>query len=181
MAFLVQIFKQHPLEPREWSNDYVVDAASLEAGVAAAAVIYNAEESFHNVATTFTRALVSSTVQFDNVFQSIVLNSPGERANPADNLPLWNTVRLDITATGGGRPGRKFYRLPLGESDVANYIIDSGLAGDIKAAMDGVVADLAALGSPWLVNGERPAAETFVYSKVQMRQLHRKRRRTPAP
>lgn len=181
MSFLVQIFKSHPLEPRAWSNDYVVDAGTLETGVAALAIIYAAESTFHNAATTFTHALVSSTVEFDNVFQSVPLNSPGERANPADNLPLWNTVRLDVTATGGGRPGRKFYRLPLGESDVANYIIDSGLAGEIKSAMDGVIADLAALGVPWLVNGERAASETNVFAKVQMRQLHRKRRRTPTP
>jgi len=181
MPFLVQIFKTHPLEPREWSNDYVVDAGTLEAGVAALAIIYVAESSFHNVATQFTHAIVSSTTPFDNVFQSVPLNTPGERTDPADNLPLWNTLRLDVSAAGGGRPGRKFYRLPLGESDVSNYIIGSGLLGDVKTAMDGVISDLSGLGSPWLIGEGREALETFPFNKVQMRQLHRKRRRTPTP
>ena len=176
--FLVQIFKSHPLEPRQWTNDYIVDTTVLDTAVAALALIYAAETSFHAEAVQFEHAIVSNLEPDNNEFQTVPLNSPGDRTNPADNLPLWNTMRVDITAAGGGRPGRKFYRLPLGESEVANYIVDATLRSGVKSTLDGLISDLATLGAPWMVGGVREATEATPFNKVQMRQLHRKRRRS---
>lgn len=179
--YKIQIFKKHPLEPRQWSNVYLVDTESLETATAAMALIYAAETAFHNEATTFDHSVASVWPDSGGVFISVPLNSPGDRADPADNLPLWNTLRVDLTMDGGGRPGRKYYRLPLGESDVANYVVNSGLLGDVKTTLDALIADLTSLGAPWVDNDVQTVAESLPNPRVQMRQLHRKRRRTVIP
>jgi len=180
MPYLLQVFKTHPLNTRPWSNDYKVDTSVLDTAIAALALVYSAETGFHNASTTFTHAVVSDLAVGSDVFSSVPLNSPGERSDPGDNYPLWNTLRVDITAAGGGRPGRKFYRLPLGEGDVTNYVVASGLRGTIKTALDGLIADLTSLGAPWVIGTGRDAVESFPQVNVQMRQLHRKRRHAPA-
>lgn len=175
------IYKKHPLEPRPWSNVYLVGTDDLATATAAMALIYAAETTFHNESTTFDHGVASVFPDSGGVFTSVPLNSPGDRTDPADNLPLWNTLRVDLTMDGGGRPGRKYYRLPLGESDVNNYVVNTGLTGSIKTTLDGLIADLTSLGAPWIDEDEQTVATSAPAARVQMRQLHRKRKKTVTP
>lgn len=175
--YIIQVFKQHPLEPRAWSNRYLVESATLAAAEIAADEIVQAERAFHTEAVTFNYARVSTAAEGDDVYTTIPLGTLGIRTNPSDNLPLWNTVRVDIAVNGGGRPSRKFYRPPLGESDVNNYVVQAGIRSSIDAELNGLVASLTTAGTP-LVDPDGQAWTTIaVQSRVQMRQLHRKRRR----
>jgi hypothetical protein len=180
-AFLVQVFKTHPLENRPWSNVYRINAADLTAAVDGAVIIIPAEQAFHNAATQFTYARISSAVEGDDVYTTFPINEGGDRTDPADNLPLWNTVRVLINVFGGGRPSQKFYRLPLGEGDVNNYVIQSGVITLIQSTLTTLIDDMDNNGTPLQdPDGQNWGAVT-VQERVQMRQLHRKRRRsTPA-
>lgn len=182
--YLVQIFKTHNFEPRPWSNVYQIDAASLVVATNAADMIATAERGFHKVSVTFLYARISTTTEGDDEYTTLPINLPGVIADPADALPLWNTLRADINVVGGGRPSRKFYRLPLGEAETNGMAILVGQRNQVITALTQLNSDLAAL-SVFL---EDPQAQRWsvdtVLERIQMRQLHRRRRRiisTPSP
>lgn len=179
--YLVQSFKTHNFEPRPWSNVYQIDAASLVVATNAAQTIVTAERQFHKVSVTFTYARISDITTPGDIYATLPINLPGVIADPADALPLWNTVRADISVVGGGRPSRKFYRLPLGEAEATGMAVLVGVRNQIITTLTQLVSDLAAA-SVFL---EDPQAQRWsvvsVQERIQMRQLHRRRRRLPAP
>lgn len=180
--FRVQVFKTHPLNgDREWSNDYFVRASTLTLASGAATTIRIAEQAFHNVATIFTKSRTSSVTPHDDAFVTEIVNEPGTRTNPSNNLPLFDVVRVDMSVVGGGRPSRKYYRLPLGTSDVANLVVDSTLRSTIDAALSALIADLNTAATPWVDPDDQEINDAAAAEKVGMRQLHRKRRKKTTP
>lgn len=178
--FIIQVFKTHPLEVRPWSNRYIVEATSLAEASAQADTIAQAERVFHNQSTLFTYARTSSVTEGDSLYTTTPLNLGGLRADPTDNLPLWNVVRVDVTVLLGGRPSRKYYRLPLGENDVNNYIIIAGTQNLIGDAVNSLITTMIAASTPIVDPDGQDWFSATVVPRVAMRQLHRKRRRRPA-
>lgn len=178
--YVVQIFKQHPLEIRPWSNRYIIQATLLPEAASVATEIVTAEQAFHNQSTQFTYARVSTILPNDGFYVTVPINDNGNRVDPADNLPLWNTLRVDVSVVGGGRPSRKFYRLPLGESDVNNYVVQPTIISLVDTTLTALVASLQGGGTPLVDPDGQEWDAITVSNRVQMRQLHRKRRRTPA-
>jgi hypothetical protein len=177
--FAVQVFKTHPLNgSREWSNVYHVRCGTSLIAIGIAGEIVTAEKAFHNVSTTFTRARASSITPGDDDFQTQVYNEPGERTDPSQNYPLWDTVRVDITVVGGGRPSRKFYRLPLGETDVVNLVVDGTLRSTIDTALEALRVSLDTATTPLVDLDDQEWQDVAAAPNVQMRQLHRKRKRS---
>lgn len=95
-------------------------------------------------------------------------------------LPLWNTVRM-LLQGGAGRPGVKFLR---------GYLVDLDLADDQNHIISSAVSNLQDLADA-LFNAASDASCTFVFgaanhaavspviqSLIQMRQQHRKRKKT---
>lgn len=177
--FAIQVFKTHPLNgTREWSNVYHVRCSTSLVAIGIADEIVAAEREFHNASTTFTRARASSIVAADDDFRTNVYNEGGLRADPTQNMPLWDTVRVDITVEGGGRPSRKFYRLPLGEADVANLVVDGTLRSLIDTSLEGLRTALETATTPLVDLDDQPWTDVAAFGFVQMRQLHRKRKRS---
>jgi hypothetical protein len=180
--YTVQVFKNLDVNPdRHWTNVYHVDAAGLDDAVLAVDPIVTGEVSFHRSNIVFSSARVSTTAEGDNTFTVVPLNENGGRGISSDQaIPLFNTVRVDIARSTAGRPDRKFYRLPICENDQANFILDSGLQSSIASAVDGMIAAVAALGSGQKLVGRLGGdwVSAVVAPAVQMRQLHRKRRRS---
>ena len=179
--FIIQSFKTHPLENRPWSNRYIVSAEDLQAARNAAISITAAEVLLHNQATVLTYARVSTLIPGDGSYVTVPTNAGGQRPNPTDNLPLWNTLRVDITVAGGGRPSRKYYRPPLGESDVNNYQIEPTIASLFTTTLNDLIGDLETNGTPLVDPDGQEWLNATTITRVQMRQLHRRRRRRPAP
>jgi hypothetical protein len=81
---------------------------------------------------------------------------------------------------GFGRPSRKYYRLPLAEDEVANALIGGTTLSGVEAAVTGAITavDTAGGGDGELVD---PDGQSWIVAtaqqKIQMRQLHRRRRR----
>lgn len=178
-TFKVEIFKT--LGAERWGNVYLLDAGSMEAAIAAGALIYAMEEELHLPVVTLEYMRVSTTVESDGVFTTVPLNTVGTSGQPGQAVPLFVTARLDMPVVGGGRPSRKFYRGVLTEAVVEVNSLVTGDLAYIAGNFNTLISDLAGLGSPLVDPQGQELDSAVLYPKPQMRQLHRKRRRvTPS-
>ena len=177
--FRLQVFKQIAGSDREWSNTYLVSASSMAVAVDAATAIATAEAPLYLDNVTITRSRASDIVPGTDVFTTTTHGFVGSRGTGADGdwLPLFNTFRADLNVNGGGRPSRKYYRLPFLEVEQqAGFIVPVTLS-----TLTGIVNDIIAAANDsgaTLVDPDSQLITTAVgISRVQMRQLHRKRRK----
>jgi hypothetical protein len=179
--FRIQVFKRLAGTEREWTNVYLVDCEALVNAVTAGFDIKNAEEVFHHANVEFTRFRASSVAEGDEVFSTVPLDEVGLRPDDDEDLPLFNTVRVNFVAAGGGRPSVKFYRCPIEEEEQSNGIVDEGFRDDIVAALTTMITDLGDHDATLVDPDSQPLTSATAQARVQMRQLHRKRRRTAPP
>lgn len=179
--FTIQIFKHLSSTPdREWTNVYHVFRSGIPEAEDDAQAIATMEQSIHQGVVQFSRARVSTTVEGDSVFSVVPLGFAGAGAG-SDLLPLFNTVRVDVLTSNLGRPDRKYYRLPIDEGGQTNGVLTSAVQSTVQSAVQSLIDDLNA------TEGVLVAADTGIWqtatviTAVQMRQLHRRRRRAPAP
>jgi len=182
--FRIQVFKRLGSNPREWSNTYRVDAADLDTAVTLVPSIGSMEQQLHLDNVTITRALVSDVNPATDVFATVPMNLTGSRSGGSDGawLPIFNTMRVDISVVGGGRPSRKFYRGPILESDQQGAFLSPTVVSLLTDQLNGLIA-VAETNSTPLIDPDGQEWDTAVgQSAVQMRQLHRKRKKaTPSP
>jgi len=95
-------------------------------------------------------------------------------------LPLWNTVRVLLNA-GAGRPGIKFLRGILTQasvSDEQNHI-DSGTISLLQTELDSLFNAASDEDCTFVIGADdKPAVSPVVQTTIQMRQQHRKRKKT---
>lgn len=175
--YRIEIFKS--IGEEKWENVYLVDAGSLEAAVAAGAIIYPVEEDFHSTSVLFDYMRVSTVAEGDDIYTTVPLNTNGARGTAGDLLPLFNTLRADIQVAGGGRPSRKYYRGVIGESDQSAGIVASGIRTQVVTDLQSAIDDLSALGTPLVDPDSQEWVTPTAALRVQMRQLRRGARRTP--
>lgn len=180
-SFKVEIFK-HFGTSRPWANTYLLDAADLLAAQGMADSIVAAETALHYETVIYDRVLVSSTVPLDGVFEVTPLSTTGTRnADGVQMLPLFNTVRVDFHAVGGGRPSRKYYRAPIGEFEQADGLLNLDTLASWQSLIDTFVAALASASVAWVDPQSQVIDAGAVQRPVQMRQLHRKRKKSVTP
>lgn len=178
--FKIQVFKSFLTGGREWTNVYIVEAPDLLTAGDAGFIIKNAEKLFHKNQTVLTKMRISDVSPLTDAFVVVPLNEVCTGGNAIEYWPLFNTVRVDFQAQGFGRPSRKYYRLPLVEADVEDGVIFLGLSSTILGALSDMLTDLNGNSTPLVDPQGQLLGPPVVYSPVQMRQLHRKRRRAPA-
>lgn len=180
-TFKVQIFK-HVGTLRPWSNVYLLDAADLLAAVDMANSLVTNETNLHYDNVIYDRAVVSSLTPHDDVFETIPLATTGNLdLSGEDYLPLFNSIRVDFHVVGGGRPSRKYFRCPVREVDQVDGLLTSDALTAFQSRALGFVAALATDSVAWVDPDGQAIDSASVFEEVQMRQLHRKRRRTPTP
>lgn len=177
--FKVEAFKE--LGSENWANVYFVSADDLASLSGIGAAIFETEKTFHLDVVTFTFTRVSTIAPSDNIFSDQPINDIGDRSSASTPLPLFNTLRVDLTAETG-RPGRKYYRGVLMESDNLDVQgnIDSGILGTVDSELEALISGLSSTFPLQQADGDLIVAAS-PFGRVQMRQLHRKRRRTPTP
>lgn len=159
-----------------WSNVYYVDTETMILASGVAREIVNAEETVTNDNVQFTKYRVSDTDPETELFMTVVLNEAGERHSTVDLLPLWNVVRVDLTAEAG-RPSRKYLRGILSEADIAYVNINSLVVAEIDV---GYCQALEAIEE--LVDIDtQPFTAVNVKPNVGMRQLRRGSKRRTLP
>ena len=159
-----------------WVNDYYLDSADMAQADSDAQPIIDAEIAIHQVGVQFTKYRISTVVPDDDVFSNFALNVSGTRGAAGDMLPLFNVLRVDITAASG-RGGRKYLRGVLCEEDTTFNVINPGSITSFDTLYCNVLDGLS-----YLVKSNGVAlVDATVYPNVGMRQLRRGSRRRTTP
>jgi hypothetical protein len=170
--FKVDIQKR--LSDEFWTNRYFIRRDTLSEAVTSANFIVEAERIFHATTVLFDRVRVSDMVPGTDEYVTSVLNSAGFQNDDGELLPLFNVLRMDLSATSG-RPSRKYYRGVLRETHITFNDVSNG----IRNTAEDAIADLLAI--PLVDIDDQDLVGATSFSKVGMRQLRRgsKRRTTP--
>jgi hypothetical protein len=123
-----------------WTNRYILDRTDLGAATNSGGDILAAERTIHASFVEFTKFRVSDTVVNTDVYQVIQVNAFGQRTQSQEYLPLFNVVRVDFNVAGGGRPSRKYLRLPIDELEQSKGILEPTYVAYIQANYADVIA-----------------------------------------
>lgn len=158
-----------------WTNRYLLNYGTLEAANTAAPQVLAAEQLFHPSFVLFTSYRVSDIVPNTDQFITTVVNQPGEVVEGSSVLPLFNTVRVDLSV-GAGRPSRKYYRGILTEANTENGALSAALITLVSNAWFDIISGVDVV-DPQLT----PIVQGIVFPNIQMRQLRRGSRRRTEP
>lgn len=160
----------------KWSNRYFVNAnTSGEALGIAANIWINGERLFHNQLAFAYEFYVNNTADPPNtpgVIGSVLPgvqrgSAPATAATTVQILPPGNVIRVDFPVPGS-RNSRKFYRLPMLESDITEGQLSASTATLVQSGIN-YIASLAGIRD---VDGE-PFGGAGVIRGVTMRRLGR--------
>jgi len=135
----ITIEKFNSTQGEYWVNVYWTAGTIGDAGPVAAALIA-AERALYYPSVTITKARIDDGVPNTDLFSTVVVNQAGTRGAAADPLPLFAVGRVDFTINGQGRPGRKYLRGFLQESDTSNFVLTAGAITALQTYADAVVA-----------------------------------------
>ena len=178
-VFKIEMFKR--LGSENWANVYHVEAATLLSATDAVPIIRNMEVGMHLDTVTIEYARVSTLAEGDGIYTTIPINSAGGRSSAGGTLPLFNTLRADFPPDGGGRPSRKYFRGALTEGDISFDTISGVRLADAQTVLDNLIDNLQTAGLPYVDVDGQTIQVASPYTRVQMRQLHRRRRRVSSP
>lgn len=152
-----------------WDNVYLVVADDLGLALVQALQAAAAERPLYPPFVFEKQVRVDDMVPNTDNFYTQALNLPGTRSvgGSSEYWPLFNTARVDFTV-GPGRPLRKYFRMPLFETDVSA----GGLQSDVLALLDSV-SDTLVNTLAWVDPQGNSATSYAIYPYVQMRQLRK--------
>lgn len=157
-----------------WSNRYIFsDLGEIDVNDMASDLVA-LEIGFHSELVTFTRYRASTLAEGDETYNIVPLNSFGSRSGQGTLLPLFNTLRFDLTAAVG-RPSRKFYRGVLGEGDINGDAVITSPFGSAAVTLSTFFAE--GIGNGLVDPQGGLLTGVTIHPFVQMRQLRRSRRR----
>lgn len=166
---------------RFWENVWHVDVGSAD-DVPSALVLAFETFGLSTLRDIYTLARIARRpAGSTNEFIDVIVGAAGSVVTGADKvLPLFNVVRLLLEA-GAGRPGVKLLRGLLVGGDLADE--QNHLAAPMISLVQSAANDLFNAASDasctFVVGaGNRPAVSPSVDPQVEMRQRHRKRKKT---
>jgi len=176
--FRVQVFKtQNSL--RFWTNVYHIEGPDIEAVAAFSNIVLAVgEASLMDGSFIVSKTLVDDTTSND--FISTPLAIPGSLSG-VSVLPLYNTVKVNVSVAGFGRNDYKFYRGGLTEAGQTNGVLETAVQDAYEDMVNAFIADATAAGLDMVDNAGNLWQVAETQPAVQMRQLHRRRRRVGEP
>lgn len=165
----------------KWSNVWHVEAADLSVAESAfvTAGVPDLLPLLHN-SCQIASFLVSDPLTSEFITHPVGAN--GTSGATGEMLPLFNSVRAFFNDGSFGRPDNKFIKGLLTEADQANGIVDPTTRSTVVTRLSTLITDMSAASAALVSVQGDPYASVSVQTEVQMRQMHRKRRRvTPAP
>ena len=160
-----------------WANDYLTDDDTIEDAQDLAGLLLTWEQDIHMGAVTFDYILVTS-FGVGRAFRHIVINEPGNASNLAF-IPLFNTLRVDF-GTSDADPARKYYRCPVAEENQNGGIFETAYLGQINVLITNDLVTPAVLEHIVTPRGNN-CVNAVPQPLVQMRQLHRRKRKKIVP
>lgn len=159
-----------------WSNVYYLELDVLDGALTVANEIVAAERAIHKNFVLFTKVRVSDMIPGTDEYITGVLNVTGLATSESTLLPLWNVVRVDLTATAG-RPSRKYLRGCIAEDNMSYDNLDPAFVTFIN---NNYVTPLVLIEELKDVDGQ-DLVDGACMPKVGMRQLRRGSRRRTTP
>jgi hypothetical protein len=160
---------------RFWTNVFHVNALDIDAAASFANTVIVPALADHMLSQfKIVRSLVSHLA--DASFVTTPLDVAGVVAG-GDFLPLFNTIKVNIAVTGHGRNDFKYLRGALAESQQTDGQLTDAFIALVEATWAGLIADGTAAGVDLVDTAGNLWETATVQPSVQMRQLHRKRRR----
>jgi hypothetical protein len=132
----------------------------------------------HN-ACSLVSILVSSLS--DSTFIMRPINTVGTSSDTGQLLPLFNSVKVFLVDESNGRPDYKYLKGYLTEGSQDDGVIGATPISVIETAILALAADMNTASAPLVSIDNDQYVGTTVQAEVQMRQMHRKRRKTVAP
>lgn len=173
--FRVQVFYENGVLAK-WTNVYHCE------GTAALAV----KGDFNSIAipllisildpvASIKKFLVSDTSS--PVFTEAPVNTAGDHFGSGTLLPPFNRARVEFETLGSGRPDIKYIGGFVGEDNSDADGLSSGAIVELVSAFTDMIADMATAGSTMQSDSGDDWVSCSVQQAIQMRQLHRRRRR----
>jgi hypothetical protein len=163
----------------KWSNVWHVSAPTFAA--AAAAPVIGMEEHLLAILSIECqlKSYLISDMSSDAFFTADRLVS-GTFSGAGSLLPLYNSVKAVFPPSDFGRPDVKYFKGIVGESLQTSGFLESAFSSTVDGAIESMLLDMSANATP-LCSTTGDVYETVqIQPAVQMRQMHRKRRKTPA-
>lgn len=129
-----------------------------------------------NVACELIGLLVSALDSDD--FSELALNETGLDNPGGTLLPLFNSVKVLVQPTNLGRPDVKFIKGYLTEELHASGLVSSGAASQVDSSFTTFIGAMDLNTTPLTSEDGAEWVSASVQNAVQMRQMHRRRRRS---
>jgi len=160
----------------KWSNVWHVNAPDLITAADAFEDhgVPNLLPLLHNSAQ-LASLLISSEI--DATFITRPINAAGTSAQTDQILPLFNSVKAFLVDDSNGRPDYKYLKGYLTELLQADGLVASGAVTAVTSNLTTMAADMNTANSPLVSADNDQYVSISVAPAVQMRQMHRKRRK----
>ena len=178
-VFRVQIHYKFGVS-QKWSNVWHVNASDLvtASGSVGIAMIDDLLPLLHP-SCVLDRVLTSNPATKQFIINTV--NEFGTSADSGDLLPLFNCVRVLIPTPGLGRPDLKYIKGFLTETLIDGDIVEPTAATGIDNQLTAIINNMVAEGTPLCTEAGENYTNVSVQGLVQMRQMHRKRRKKATP
>ena len=114
-------------------------------------------------------------------FLTVTENAAGTNGDTGTLLPLFNSAKVLFPAADLGRPDLKYIKGFVGENTQTAGVLDSGFVTALDNIITGMLEDMDANGTPLGNESGVAYSVASVQPAVQMRQMHRKRRKVVTP
>lgn len=175
----LQVFYQRG-EGDKWSNVYHCEAASLPAASTGfVTVMLPHLLEMLDPAVRIVKALFSSMT--DDTFVETSIEEIGVMFGAGSLLPFFNRVKVLVSTAGLGRPDVKYLGGWVGEDNSASGVNDPTKLADLVTEFNAMISDMDDNGTTLQSEAADAWISATAQPAIQMRQLHRRRRRTIAP
>jgi hypothetical protein len=161
---------------QKWSNVWHVQAGGL-ADVSAAVVTDMEPWLITILATTCTLKSFLISDEASDAFLTVDRNTAGTYAFDGPLLPLWNAIKVIFPPSDFGRPDLKYLKGIVGENVQDDGILSNAIQTGVDSAIEGMIDAMAAISVPLCSSNGDVYENAQVQPAVQMRQMHRKRRK----
>jgi len=171
----VQVFYQKS-DLVKWTNVYHVGALTVSSALSS--FVTEAVPlliSILDPACSLVKVLVSDPDT--DAFTEASIATAGDHFGSGTLLPLFNRVKLIVQTAGEGRPDLKYLGGLVGEDNSDEDGVSSGAIVEVVSAFTDMISAMIGADTPLVSDEGDNWVSVTVQKAIQMRQLHRKRRK----
>jgi hypothetical protein len=176
-AFEIQVKYQRGIGEK-WSNVWRVDAADLVTASSAGNGAFLSDLLPLLDSSCKIVEVLARTPGVPGAFITTALDLAGTSSGSGSVLPLFCAAKVLFPDIAGGRPDFKYLKGFLTESITENEQINTGTVGFIESQVIAAIGSLASAGAPPINPRGHNYSLVTPQAAIQMRQMHRKRRRS---